>query len=111
MEVIPNKIEVLLSSNMLKNAMGVVIPGTDMVGLPIAIALGSLIGKSEYGLEVLKELTLFPVAYKTCTARCLAKALPSSFLKGKLLLSIFYFNMESRSFPSNQALCRKSLFH
>ena len=28
-----------------------------MVGLPIAIALGSIIGKSAYGLEVLKDLT------------------------------------------------------
>jgi hypothetical protein len=54
---IPNKIEVSLSTNMLKNAMGVGIPGTGMVGLPIAIALGALIGKSEYGLEVLKDLT------------------------------------------------------
>src|ERR1035437_6772774 len=54
---LPDKIEVSLSSNMLKNAMGVGIPGTGMVGLPIAIALGALIGKSEYGLEVLKDLT------------------------------------------------------
>lgn len=35
--------------------MGVGIPGTDMIGLPIAIALGALIGKSEYQLEVLKD--------------------------------------------------------
>lgn len=54
---IPDRIEVSLSSNMLKNAMGVGIPGTGMVGLPIAIALGALIGKSGYGLEVLKDLT------------------------------------------------------
>ena len=54
---IPDKIEVSLSSNMLKNAMGVGIPGTGMLGLPIAIALGTLIGKSEYGLEVLKDLS------------------------------------------------------
>lgn len=53
----PEKIEVYLSANILKNAMGVGIPGTGMVGLPIAIALGALIGKSEYCLEVLKDLT------------------------------------------------------
>lgn len=53
---IPEKIEVSLSGNMLKNAMGVGIPGTGMIGLPIAIALGALIGKSEYGLEVLKDV-------------------------------------------------------
>ena len=51
----PEKIEVLLSANILKNAMGVGIPGTDMVGLPIAVALGALIGKSEYQLEVLRD--------------------------------------------------------
>ena len=52
----PARIEALLSANILKNAMGVGIPGTGMVGLPIAIALGALIGKSEYGLEVLREV-------------------------------------------------------
>ena len=53
----PEKIEARLSANILKNAMGVGIPGTGMIGLPIAIALGALIGKSEYQLEVLKDLT------------------------------------------------------
>ncbi len=53
----PNKIRVLLSANMLKNAMGVGIPGTGMIGLPIAVALGALVGKSEYQLEVIKDLT------------------------------------------------------
>ena len=51
----PAKVEALLSANILKNAMGVGIPGTGMVGLPIAIALGALIGKSAYGLEVIKD--------------------------------------------------------
>ena len=54
--VTPERIEVSLSSNMLKNAMGVGIPGTGMTGLPIAIALGALIGKSSYGLEVLRDV-------------------------------------------------------
>lgn len=53
----PEAIEVFLSPNMLKNAMGVGIPGTGMIGLPIAVALGALIGKSEYKLEVIKDLT------------------------------------------------------
>lgn len=53
----PQRITAQLSANILKNAMGVGIPGTDMIGLPIAIALGALIGKSEYGLEVLKDCT------------------------------------------------------
>ena len=53
----PEKITALLSANILKNAMGVGIPGTGMIGLPIAIALGAIIGKSEYQLEVIKDLT------------------------------------------------------
>ena len=53
----PEHITVLLSGNILKNAMGVGIPGTGMIGLPIAIALGALIGKPEYQLQVLKDLT------------------------------------------------------
>ena len=53
----PSEIKVFLSANVLKNAMGVGIPGTGgMIGLPIAIALGALAGKSEYLLEVLKDV-------------------------------------------------------
>ena len=52
----PGRIDVQLSGNMLKNAMGVGIPGTGMTGLPIAVALGALIGKSAYQLEVLKDV-------------------------------------------------------
>lgn len=51
----PEKISASLSANILKNAMGVGIPGTGMIGLPIAIALGALIGNSEYQLEVIKD--------------------------------------------------------
>lgn len=52
----PTRISVYLSDNILKNAMGVGIPGTGMTRLPIPIALGALIGKSEYQLEVLKDV-------------------------------------------------------
>lgn len=45
-----------VSGNILKNGMGVGIPGTGMVGLHIAAALGAVCGKSEYGLEVLNDL-------------------------------------------------------
>jgi len=54
---LPERIEVLLSANILKNAMGVGIPGTGMIGLPIAVALGALVGRSEYRLEVLRDVT------------------------------------------------------
>ncbi len=53
----PERITARLSANILKNAMGVGIPGTGMIGLPIAIGLGALIGKSEYQLEVIKDIT------------------------------------------------------
>ncbi len=53
----PEKITVMLSANILKNAMGVGIPGTGMIGLPIAIALGAIVGRSEYELEVIKDVT------------------------------------------------------
>lgn len=52
----PERITARLSANILKNAMGVGIPGTGMIGLPIAIALGALIGKSAYRLEVLRDV-------------------------------------------------------
>lgn len=53
----PEHIEVKLSANILKNAMGVGIPGTGMIGLPIAVALGALVGRSAYQLEVLRDVT------------------------------------------------------
>lgn len=58
----PTKIHVALSPNMLKNAMGVGIPGTGMTGLPIAIALGAICGNSEANLEVLAQVTPDDVA-------------------------------------------------
>ncbi len=53
---VPDRLELRLSGNILKNAMGVGIPGAGMIGLPIAVALGALVGKSEYGLEVLRDV-------------------------------------------------------
>ena len=49
-------VNIAVSGNILKNGMGVGIPGTGMVGLHIAAALGSVCGKSSYGLEVLHDL-------------------------------------------------------
>lgn len=52
---LPESIDIRLSANILKNAMGVGIPGTGMTGLPIAVALGALIGRPELELEVLQD--------------------------------------------------------
>ena len=51
------EISVLLSANMLKNAMGVGIPGTGTFGLPIAIALGAVLATPEKQLELLDSFT------------------------------------------------------
>ena len=51
------RLSIEVSGNILKNGMGVGIPGTGMVGLHIASALGAVCGKSAYGLEVLSDLT------------------------------------------------------
>ncbi len=56
-------IKVEVSGNILKNGMGVGIPGTGMVGLHIAAALGAVCGKSEYGLEVLHDLDEESIAH------------------------------------------------
>lgn len=53
----PERVTARLSANILKNAMGVGIPATGMVGLPIAIALGVLVGDPKNELEVLKNVT------------------------------------------------------
>ena len=54
-EVVKNKI--LVSPNVYKNAMCVGIPGTDRLGLKIAVAMGIVGGKSENGLTLLEGLT------------------------------------------------------
>ncbi len=57
------EISVSVSGNILKNGMGVGVPGTGMTGLRIAAALGAVCGKSAYGLEVLKDLDEASVAH------------------------------------------------
>ena len=51
------RIGVEVSGNILKNGMGVGIPGTGRVGLPVAAALGAVCGDSRRNLEVLADLT------------------------------------------------------
>lgn len=53
----PEKAGIHVSRNILKNAMGVGIPGTDMVGLEMAAALGIIGGDSDAILEVLASVT------------------------------------------------------
>lgn len=53
----PERLEIYVSGNLLKNGMGVGIPGTGKTGLPIAAALGALCGDPDKGLEVLAHVT------------------------------------------------------
>jgi len=53
----PERIKVTVSGNLLKNGMGVGVPGTGATGLDIACAVGAIGGKADLGLEVLRDLT------------------------------------------------------
>lgn len=52
------RIEAWVSPNLMKNGLGVTVPGTGMVGLPIAAALGATGGNAHAGLEVLKDASV-----------------------------------------------------
>lgn len=52
-----DSLDVWASANIVKNGMGVMVPGTGQMGLQIAAAAGAIGGKSELGLECLSRLT------------------------------------------------------
>ncbi|GGY11459.1 L-cysteine desulfidase family protein [Paludibacterium paludis] len=54
---VPERIDARVSANLMKNGMGVTVPGTGTVGLAIAAAVGALGGNPDGRLEVLKGLT------------------------------------------------------
>lgn len=51
-----NSLEIILSHNIMKNAMGVAIPGTTERGIKMAVALGAVAGLPEMQLEVLQNI-------------------------------------------------------
>ncbi len=53
----PDRVEMKVSGNVFKNVMGVGIPGSNMVGLPISVALGALGGESKNGLEIFTNIS------------------------------------------------------
>ncbi len=79
-------IDVAVSGNILKNGMGVGIPGTGMVGLPIAAALGAVCGDSSRNLEVLAGLT--PEAVERARALVAAKRVAISVASTDRLLYV-----------------------
>ena len=54
---LPERIEAKVSPNLMKNGMGVTVPGTGMQGLSMAAAIGAIGGDPKGGLEVLKQIT------------------------------------------------------
>lgn len=58
----PDKVILQVSGNILKNAMSVGIPGTNLKGIEIAAALGCVAGNTEFGLEVLKNISEADIA-------------------------------------------------
>jgi len=52
----PQQISVWVSANLYKNGMGVGVPGTGMVGLAVAAAIGAVAGDPDAGLEVLRNV-------------------------------------------------------
>jgi len=58
----PDIITVHVSDNLYKNSMGVFVPGTGKIGLPIAAAVGAVAGNANAGLEVLADITLEQVS-------------------------------------------------
>ena len=59
---LPERIEAKVSSNLMKNGMGVTVPNTGTVGLPMAAAIGAIGGDHQAGLEVLKAISTEQVA-------------------------------------------------
>ncbi|MFW0764517.1 serine dehydratase subunit alpha family protein [Trabulsiella odontotermitis] len=57
-----DRIDAWVSPNLMKNGMGVTVPGTGMTGLPVAAALGAIAGDASAGLEVLNNVTAQDVA-------------------------------------------------
>ena len=54
---LPDRIEAKVSPNLMKNGMGVTVPGTGTQGLSMAAAIGAIGGDPKGGLEVLKQIT------------------------------------------------------
>lgn len=86
------RLHIEVSGNILKNGMGVGIPGTGMVGLHIAAALGAVCGKSSYGLEVLHDLDedSVDVAKKLVERDCISISLAETDLKLYVKASVEY---------------------
>jgi len=69
LNAIPERVEMKVSGNVFKNVMGVGIPGSNMVGLPISVALGALGGDSKNGLEIFTNISEEIASQANCFVR------------------------------------------
>lgn len=93
-------LRVWLSANMLKNAMGVGIPGTGKIGIPIAIALGAVLRCPERELEVLCGFS--PEALREAEL-LVERDIISIELKDEPDLDRLYIEVEARDEEGNEA--------
>ena len=98
---LPEHIHVTLSKNVYKNAMSVGVPGTHMTGLPIAIACGAIAGKSEYQLEVLKDVNDEVVEQ----AKQYMKEVPALIEVDKNAPDVLYIHVEVEAQGKKAAAC------
>lgn len=78
----PQRVQVNVSRNIMKNAMGVGIPGIDMAGLGIAAALGIIGGDEGAILEVLHDVSKEDVdKAKSYAGECIKVSLKNTFQK------------------------------
>ena len=97
----PEAIKVELSKNIYKNAMAVGIPNTGMTGLPISIALGATVGKSAYGLEVLKDVTPNSVVY----ARAYMERVPIEIVVPQQVPDVLFIRVTVSAKGAEQQAC------
>lgn len=101
---LPDRIEAKVSPNLMKNGMGVTVPGTGTQGLSMAAAIGAIGGDPKGGLEVLKQITPEQVEQ--------AKAMLNA---GKVSVSIFetehILYSEAALFAGNESVCVRIAAH
>ncbi|WP_392486300.1 serine dehydratase subunit alpha family protein [Haloimpatiens sp. FM7315] len=93
----PEYIEVYVSGNILKNGMGVGIPGTGMVGLHIAAALGAIGGNPNAELEVLKDITKDDIAKSKTFLSEKRVTVKAKDVKEKLYVEAIAINGDSKA--------------
>jgi L-cysteine desulfidase len=88
------RIVVKASVNMIKNAAGVIIPGTGLSGIELATALGAIVGRGEKKLEVLEGINSFQIETAQEMVRLGQVSVSLADTSKKLLVQVEVFNSE-----------------